>query len=524
MQKDHQVKPALESNVSENAEAIDLKIKDLDDSKEENPGAFICVNDDDDNRNRTLDKDESGTVNDENDLVPLRIFLRLKDATAGTLTLEATSGGDRIKLWSDSRKGTEIALPKTWRLGTDTVPKTLYVKGVRASDAVRDVGLQLRYTKDGATESDSVGLTVVGIALTAQAAHDIAGEGRIDLKHFVTPKYDAGIAAWGNQQSQKDPVITEDKVTLMANITPNHQEVRDRITWEGAEQDAQDRLKAKVTKDNAKKVIVMVKLEGHPCKEARVWVVWATLTPFIPDRGFVRRQLESDPVFQDYEIGIDPDAPYPPAEVYLFQNNQRAGYGAAGSIRWDATIQPQEIITDTDKPNLRDKNTVLPPGPIGGVNMKWDMSRQRRIKRFEGPPLQQVEALGGNYPSAGDAPLEYPDNPVLGNDDASTDDEDNDPYSVDLEPFDNPIGTLRSYDLPYRVIFNSRGVNGEQVRWRLHFREFVRLELNGNWYRISDWGLWRVHIALIKQGGLWGKEAPPGHIQDNTNDGWDSPP
>ncbi|MCS7278399.1 MAG: hypothetical protein NZ531_06110 [Aquificaceae bacterium] len=156
LHKDHKVKPDLELNVSKNVEEIDLKIKDLDDSKEENPGAFICVNDDDDNRNRILDKNESGTVNNENELVSLRIFLRHRNPTSGTLTLESVSGGDKIKIWTDSKKGTEVVLPKTWQIGKDAVPNILYVEGISSSDSVRDVALQLRYTKDGTTQSELV--------------------------------------------------------------------------------------------------------------------------------------------------------------------------------------------------------------------------------------------------------------------------------------------------------------------------------------------------------------------------------
>jgi len=40
------------------------------------------------------------------------------------VTLSATAGGNKIKVWENATKGTEVSLPKTWNMPGDTVPAT----------------------------------------------------------------------------------------------------------------------------------------------------------------------------------------------------------------------------------------------------------------------------------------------------------------------------------------------------------------------------------------------------------------
>ncbi len=71
------------------------------------------------------------------------------------------------------------------------------------------------------------------------------------------------------------------------------------------------------------------------------------------------------------------------------------------------------------------------------------------------------------------------------------------------------------------------------MRWQ--FREFTRLEINGKWYRVSDWFLWRLHMKAKKNPSITidddndpttpniGPSAgfeDNGSVTDETNDDW----
>jgi len=173
-----------------------------------------------------------------------------------------------------------------------------------------------------------------------------------------------------------------------------------------------------------------------------------------------------------------------------------------GGFRFLHAIHPSTVITDTDRPSLHGSNTKSPPtvpsGEVGvlapgflrlGARLKWDASRQirQRIVNPDGIDFAPAHGPGEyiDYPN-------YPSGDVVGNDDESTRDEDNDPYT---EP---DIGKLRDDDTPNGIGYSTEGVVGNSFELRLHFREFSRLELDGNWYRISAYFPWRAHFRLRK--------------------------
>ena len=87
---------------------------------------------------------------------------------------------------------------------------------------------------------------------------------------------------------------------------------------------------------------------------------------------------------------------------------------------------------------------------------------------------------------------------MAGNDDWSDDyDEINDPYSEDN------LGQLGGWDEPQLPIAHSLGAANDEIEERLQFREFTRLEIEGAWYRVSDFYLWRIHLKLKKVAGKW---------------------
>ena len=66
--------------------------------------------------------------------------------------------------FNNSTNGTPVSLPKIWTVGTDTIPETLYVQGLSASGAMRDVKLRLLYTAGALTVcDDNIRLTVLKV-------------------------------------------------------------------------------------------------------------------------------------------------------------------------------------------------------------------------------------------------------------------------------------------------------------------------------------------------------------------------
>jgi hypothetical protein len=319
----------------------------------------------------------------------------------------------------------------------------------------------------------SAGMTVVSVTdVTASGATKITSVlGNESIIHFVTPKGASG-----------------DNVTLTASITPNDQQSIDQISWDGATQNPSNKLQATVSKGSASKKVVKVKVGNQTAKELRVWIVWATV---------------SSPT--EYAITYEEPAPIVTGKTGAFI---KGGYGFLH------TIAPAEIITDNDRPKLSEANTNDPPGdtsplsgqPLsGGANKMWDNSRQVKSKvlksgtiadgDFTQPPPVNVSA----YPSDG----------VEGNDDTSVIDEINDPYANS--------GKLIGLDTPGVGIAHSAGANNDTFEWRLHFREFTRLEIGGTWYRISDYFPWRIHLKFKKVSGKWVND---GSNQAKDNNGF----
>lgn len=97
----------------------------------------------------------------------------------GKLTLSATKSGNRIRVWQDGQRTTELVLPKTWR-NVGQIPGTLYVEGLEASAAMRDVELTLEYdeTPVGTPQGrqhlfkceDKIALTIINVDLIGYAA------------------------------------------------------------------------------------------------------------------------------------------------------------------------------------------------------------------------------------------------------------------------------------------------------------------------------------------------------------------
>lgn len=285
--------------------------------------------------------------------------------------------------------------------------------------------------------------------------------GNQDLMHFATPKGVGG-----------------EVVTLTATLSTSAQEVLNEIDWEGATESPSNPLEATVPRDAAAKKPVKIKYRGTAIKEMRVWVVWVTIT-------------STDLPIQ-HSSALSGNPPGPASAV-------RGGYN------FTHTIQPIELISDSDRPDFSGSNEVAVPAGthpfngqslIGGADRKWDVSRQIRFKIVNPSQISHLDTSTANQNSfPADSP-NYPANDVLGNDDTHTSDpENNDPYSNS--------GRLTGVDSPIGAICHRAGIDGDSFEYRYQFREFTRLEIEKVWMRVSDFYLWRIHLKWTKVNGGW---------------------
>jgi hypothetical protein len=112
---------------------------------------------------------------------------------------------------------------------------------------------------------------------------------------------------------------------------------------------------------------------------------------------------------------------------------------------------------------------------------------------------------------------------VIGNDDPSNPDEDNNPY--DEKFYGEQVGPavqgmIFGQDVPIRSMLNSYGAVGDEFEVRLHFREFARIELGGKWYRCSEEKMWKVHFIFKKSNEKTDNKDYDGHGGIEDKDLW----
>jgi hypothetical protein len=327
-------------------------------------------------------------------------------------------------------------------------------------------------------------------------------------------------------------------VMLQATISPDTPRLRSKLTWEADGAVVKfpvegDRLTAKISRNtqSGARIPVRLRLESKICQHILVWVIWCELAPkLLP--GF-------NSTFNGIELGMHGDRGSDPGLGPF--------YSPSAHVEWTATIHPLRIIEDNDRPAIYDQLRQAPPGVNSGVPSNtdrdatdagfsgWDMSRQIQTKCFKGnpdkvPPEPIFETTASD-PNPDDRPKKYPTGPtgdVEGNDDSGVGDEDCNPYP----PYEGGLnppgrgekGKLRSGDRPRFRIYDAAdynmapgGEDGDTYRHRWHFREFVRVQLGNNWYRCSDFGLWRWHLNIKRLLGAWNAEPGQQDRLDPTN-------
>ena len=122
---------------------LDLDVQDVLEEDEWTPGKYILVNNDDDNENEIPDKDDSGQVIGEDDLVEITLSIE-PELESGMVWLNADwwdDGDCPIKIWETEEKGIEVIMEeygtsarKIWELSEETLPAKLYVEAQREED------------------------------------------------------------------------------------------------------------------------------------------------------------------------------------------------------------------------------------------------------------------------------------------------------------------------------------------------------------------------------------------------------
>jgi len=295
------------------------------------------------------------------------------------------------------------------------------------------------------------------------------------MLHFVTPKGGSG-----------------DRVTLTATIVPYTVDLDFLITWEGATKISA--TQATVPKDQPAEHSIQIKLGSSVLKRLKVWSVWANNISMNPHPGSNSNGIE---------IGY--------GNVVNNDSTSDSGLYIYGGYTFKYEIEPISILSTSagsNIPNLTGINQTSPPGgfhwsglPLSqgvssGPNKKWDVSRQIKVKLLNPAnyPSSQLSTPQSFWTAIPNLNI-YPEDPVEGNDDAVP--EANDPYAIAT------LGVLNSYDRPFLGIQNATGSDGDTFEIRHHFREFVRLEIENDWYLISDYQLWRVHMRWIRNAGSW---------------------
>ncbi len=388
---------------------------------------------------------------------------------------------------------------------------------IEASD--KDVKLKPKGTHPALVRAVNVGLEVAEIVPDVKQA-GVTGDvvpsyrGKEGEKHYVSPKENGSA------------------VVLTAKVAPGVV-FANVFEWDGGVPVPGGRAdQIQVPRDATGKFVVKVKRKGSKAvvDTTNVWVVWAV---WIGTKKVVNIKIEQLPMLKPR---VGPKQPGLTVHSYWI---------------FRVMLEPMGIVdVNADIPALRGKNTRDVPGANkrhvatgelleGGARTRWDMSRQLRIRNlFPTVATDDCVAVPGtvfdNLPNANLIAEKYPGNDAEGNDDVrSPGGADNDPYShvqvfwrpKGVPPPRNPIGFMSSVDGPHAPSFiHAAGKNGDKLEHRVQFREFVRLQIGDspapgykNWYRISNFYLWRHHAKLKKVNLRW---VDDGSVSDPTNNGW----
>ena len=197
-----------------------------DEALEEDPGGLVSVNGDDDNGDGKPDKNDMGTLYEENDLEPITVTFKPASLLqlGGEVTLEAYGGN--VATWTSSKKRVKVPLIKTWKRGVAPIPPMLYVEGLAPSAEPRDVSLVMRYAFRNYVYSDEIKMTVVPtVAMVPDYNHDR----KIDPADVARGAAFESFRFWINDDKDVDDVAVGDSdVPGQSNGNASDDEVNGR--------------------------------------------------------------------------------------------------------------------------------------------------------------------------------------------------------------------------------------------------------------------------------------------------------
>ena len=162
------------------ATSVDLDIGTVTEANEMDSGGYVALNDDDDDKSGTADKDDGTTakVDDENDLVALHFARTGPDRGTFKLIKTVTEGKGDIRVWKSQTRGdtnpenNPDLVPMNQAMNIADFPTTWYVEGYAASGSAMDVELKLEWTLDGQQYTDTIKITVVKVDLDIDSDND----------------------------------------------------------------------------------------------------------------------------------------------------------------------------------------------------------------------------------------------------------------------------------------------------------------------------------------------------------------
>ena len=387
----------------------------------------------------------------------------------------------------DTKGATESPVATPWTLDPLAVNN-------KAEGIYRVLTIELRATgqQDGA-----------GIPGSIIPSNKTDGTGQ---KHFVVPKAAGGVVTitanlGGQTESGMDFDSLYEFVPMGSNATISSSTCQVK-TDNAGEYTVQVR-----TKDSSQSVIASM----------NVWVVWAT--------------------------GSIVTSPLPVATLHHVSSGIVTIDGTSGGgafLTLDQDYQFKFVISPsgiTDKnadiPNLIGGKDTAGDGQLGGqspystnplsggAKLRWDVTR-RVAYHFLNPNLIPYGKMTGGYgtiyqgePQANITTIPFPSSSIIGNDDSSVGDEDNNPYASVIKPeLSHNVGEITSLDSPNAALADAGGVNGYTFEEDDTFQEFARFEIGNVWYNVSDPVLWKLIMKITFQNGQWtdsGSTTGPGN-------------
>ena len=99
------------------------------------------------------DLEQTGEVPGEDDLVKVSLQIDPAAVERGLVTLAFMSGPDKVRVWADPTKTQLLApqLPWSWSTPDETIPKFVYLEGIKVSNTPGDIRLRLSTTISNVT-------------------------------------------------------------------------------------------------------------------------------------------------------------------------------------------------------------------------------------------------------------------------------------------------------------------------------------------------------------------------------------